>query len=516
VKALLKGAFRWALRSWPETTVVLVFLASRLVYRTVFDIRFDATPVFSFIQYIDPWFVEHDFMRSLLHLHHQAPLQILIVQGCMKILGAAHAFVVLEALYVALGLLLAMALLRILRLLGAPALLSTIAVSLHTAWPTSVVYENWLFYHLPTAALFVFSLVALLGFYRRGTAGAAFLFFVLVATVTLIRSTFGLLFLGAAAAILLIHPPHPCGQRVSPRSMILKAALLPFLVVALNSAKPRLLVGHDYGSALLWVNLSNKIFAELPSSEANRLSESGLLSAPAGYEGPVTLVSAYGQFQIPHAPTGVPLLDLDSLPGAVSNPHALEHVLVAERYYRQDAIYLLTHYPGAYLRSIWDGLSSSYVSSATLIPILPRQMNHRRLAKLESYAGRALGRLADGRLILLMVGLPLALLYGFHRVRGPRARRESERSSVAVLSYMLLTIVYVTGTTVLISYGEFNRYRFDIDPLYLVLSVLLLRDIGSVARRHTGFAGWPPGRGMHGQPPASSLACPTTPTARAR
>jgi hypothetical protein len=58
---------------------------------------------------------------------------------------------------------------------------------------------------------------------------------------------------------------------------------------------------------------------------------------------------------------------------------------------------------------------------------------------------------------------------------------------VAVLSYMLLTIVYVTGTTVLISYGEFNRYRFDIDPFYLVLCVLLLRDIGSLARQHTGF-----------------------------
>jgi hypothetical protein len=493
VKALVKGAIRRALRGWPETTVVLVFLASRLVYRTVFGIRFDASTVFSFIQYIDPWFVEHDFLRSLLHLHHQAPLQILIVQGCMKLLGAAHAFVVLEALYVALGLLLALTLLHILRLLAAPALLSTIAVSLYTAWPTSMVYENWLLYHLPTAALFVFSAAALLRLYRRGTAGAAFLFFALVATVALVRSTFGLLFLGATAVILLIHPPHPRGQCVVRRSLILKAALLPFLVVALNSAKTRLLVGHDYGTALLWVNLSNKIFEELPLDEATRLSESGLLSATAGYEAPATLVSAYGQFQIAHAPTGVPLLDWDTLPGGVYNPHALEHVLVAERYYRRDAIYLLTHYPGVYWRSVWHGLSSEYVSSAALTPILSRQMNHRRLAKLESHADRAMGRLADGRLILLIVGLPLAVLYGFHRVRGRRARCESERSSVAVLSFMVLTIVYVTGITLLVSYGEFNRYRFDIDPLYLVLSVLLLRDIGCVARRRIGF-----GRRNHG------------------
>ena len=491
MKALLKGALRQALRSWPEATVVLVFVTSRLVWRTVFDLRFDASPVFGFLQYLDPWFVEHDFLRSVLYLHHQAPLQILLVQGCMRILGAAAAFVVLEALYIALGFLLAIALLRVLRSLGSPALLSSVAVSLYTASPTSAVYENWLFYHLPTAALLVFSLGALLRLYRRGTAGSAFLFFALVATVALVRSTFGLLFLGAAVAIVLTRPPHPCRQGVLSRRTIVKAAMLPLLVVALNSARTRVLVGHDYGSALLWVNLSNKIFGYVPSSEANRLTSKGLLSGAARYEGPVTEVSAYGQFQIAHAPTGVPLLDLDSVPGGGHNPHALEHVLVAERYYRQDAIYLLTHYPRAYLRSVWDGLSSGYVSSATRTLEFSRQMNYRRLRRLESYLDRALGRFADGRLLLLMVGLPLAVLYGFRRVRCARSRCESERSSVAAVSYMLLAIAYVTGVTVLVSYADFGRYRFDIDPLYLVLSVLLLRDIGGVARRvWRGYGSW--------------------------
>ena len=483
MKALLARVFRQTLRSWPEVTIVLVFVASRLVWRTVFDLRFDPSPVFGFLQYLDPWFVEHDFLRSVLYLNHQAPLQILVVQGCMRILGAAAAFVVLEALYVALGFLLAMALLRVLRGLGAPALLSTLAVSLYTASPTSAIYENWLLYHLPTAALLVFSLDALLRLYRRGTAGAAFLFFALVATVALVRSTFGPIFLGAVATILLVRPPHPSRQGGSSRKMIVKAVLLPFLVVALNSARTRIVVGHDYGSALLWVNLSAKVFNCLPSGAVNRLKQQGLVSAAANYNGPRTDVSAYGRFRIEHAPTGVPLLDRETMPGAGYNPHALEHVLVAERYYRQDAIYLLTHYPGAYLRSVWDGLSSGYVSSATLTAELARRMNYRRVQRLESWVDRAFGQFADGRLLLLMIGLPLAVLYGFRRVSGPRARCESERASVAAVSYMVLTIFYVTGVTVLISYGDFSRYRFDIDPMYLVLFVLLMSSSRGVGRQ---------------------------------
>ena len=52
-----------------------VFVVSRLLYRVAFGVRLDVSPVRYFIQYVDPWFVEHDFVRSILHLHHQAPLQ---------------------------------------------------------------------------------------------------------------------------------------------------------------------------------------------------------------------------------------------------------------------------------------------------------------------------------------------------------------------------------------------------------------------------------------------------------
>lgn len=468
-----------------DVAVVFVFAISRVVYRVVLGVRFDASPPDYFVQYLDPWFAEHDFARSVLYLHHQAPLQILIVQGCIKLLGTARATVLLQVLYLAFGVSLPLALLRVFRSLGAPILLAVLAVTLFMTAPSYLLYENWLFYPLPTASLVTFALLALLRYYRYGTFGAALAFFSLLGAVGLLRSTFGSLFLCAAAGLLLLRPPYaPWG---SARRTILKAVALPLLIVMLNTAKTSWLTGHSYGSALLWQNLCVKIVAHLPPGERERLTDAGVISNAAGYGGMLVDVSAYGRFRVPHAPTGVPLLDLDTTPAGGRNTHALAHVLVAEKYYRPDAIYFLKHYPAAYLQSVWDAVSTQYVSSPALVDVLVFQPNFQKLEKLRSVTDRPFGPIGEGRFLALIVGLPLAWLYGLHRIFGARAALESERASAMTASFMLLTIGYAATVTLLVSFGDFARYRFDVDPLYLVLLVLLVADAGRGARR--GLAG---------------------------
>jgi hypothetical protein len=479
-------------RAWlaAEVLVVFVFGISRLVYRVVFDVRFDTSPTSDFIQYLDAWFVEHDFLRSVLYLHHQAPLQILVAQGCIKLLGMRQGAVFLEALYLAMGLSLSLALLRILRRLGAPIVLSIVAVSLYGAAPTSVLYESWLFYPLPTATLLTFSLLALLRYYRLGTFGAALVFFSLLGGLALLRATFGALFICAAAGILLFRPPllfpPPSKPNGSSRRTILKAAALPILVVALNTAKTSWLVGHPFGSALLWENLCVKIYGRLRPADQTQLGETSLISHAANFMGIMSDASAYGEFYVPHAPTGVPLLDLDKVPGGGHNSHALEHVLVAERYYRHDAIYLLTHYPGAYAESVWNALSVGYVSSPEFADGMIQSPNFQELESLRSAADRAFVPISENRFLALIVGLPLAWVYGIHRLIGVRAAAESERASTVAISYALFAIGYAAAVTLLISFGDFSRYRFDVDPMYLVLFVLFVGDVQKTAKRGLG------------------------------
>jgi hypothetical protein len=479
-----------AARPWEkaELVVILVFAISRLIYRTVFGVRFDASPASYFIQYLDPWFVAHAFWQSVLYLHHQAPLQILVVQGTIRLLGTARATVVLECGYLALGLALAIMLMRVLRRLGAPPLLATVAVSLYTAAPTTVLYENWLFYPLPTAALLAFSWLALLGYCRRGTFAAGLLFFSALGTVALLRATYGSVFLCATIGILLLWPPRTPAR--SSRRIVVQAAALPLLVVMLNAAKPAWLTGHTYGSALLWQNICVKIFGRLPRAERAHLVDAGLVSNAANYRGVTADPSAYGRFAVPHPPTGVPLLDFDRAPGGGHNSHALEHVLVGEAHYRPDALYLLRHYPAVYVESVWDALSTQYVSSPANVDCLDVERNFERLAPVRALADAAFVPVGQKRFLALILGLPLALFYAVYRLIGGRAAAESERTTRTAVAFALLTIGYSSAATLLISFGDFSRYRYEIDPLYLVLLVLLVADVarGATRRFRRGIA----------------------------
>ncbi len=465
-----------------EAVVLAAFGISRILYRAVLGVRFDATPPTYFIQYLKPWLVEHEFWRSLLYLHHQAPLQILIVQGATKVLGAPRAEASLQAVYATLGAVLALTLVRILRRLGASPPAACAAVCLYTVSPTTVLYENWLFYPLPTAVLVSLSMLALLRFQERGTFAAAWLFFSALACVALLRATFGSMFLCAAAGVLFLFPPLVAGSRA--RISIAKAAALPLLVVTLNAAKTSWLVGHSYGTALLWQNLCVKIYTHLPPYVQERLEREGRLSVAGRYGGVTVDAAEYGAFRVAHAPTGVPLLDLERMPDGGANAHALEHVLVAERYYRADALFLLRHYPESYWASVREALTTQYVTSAAYVDCLGGRENFQRVkivrAAAEAAAVAVGPVLPNGgrRLLALVFGLPAALLYGVARLLGPRALAESERAARSAIAYAIVTIGYVSVATLLVSFGDFNRYRFDVDPLYLVLATLAVSDAG--------------------------------------
>ncbi len=473
----------------PYLAVLVAFLASRLVYRVKFGVKFDETPVFYFLQYVDPSLLEADLLGTILHLHHQAPLQNLLVGVALKVFEAPTAFVALDGLYLALGLGTGLGILHAIRRLGGGGALGAVAASLYVASPVTVLYESWLFYHMPVTFLLVTALLALLRYYRSGTLRAGLLFFGLLATVALTRSTYGTLWMGAVAVALAVRPP-PAPARAgaerprwltSPRRILLGAVALPMLLVVGNAQKTKLLTGHSYGEALLWGNLAMKIYPYLPSYERKRIEREGLVSDAMKHE-PFAPLSHYKKLRVPHAPTGVPLLDLEELPNGRSNSHAVEHILIANAHYKPDSLYLLKNYPDAYLRALWFGVSHWYVASPSTDMVLPRGLNYRNLRKVDGAMKDLMGRGDWDRLYALMVGLPLTFAYGTYRLLRTKAKMESERSLVGAFLYALLTIGYVTSVTTIISYGDFSRYRFDVDPLYLIVFTVMVAHAASAAR----------------------------------
>jgi uncharacterized membrane protein len=452
----------------PVVVVTLVFVVSRLLYRVASGVRLDVSPVHYFIQYVDLWFVEHDFVRSILYLHHQAPLQNVVVGGILRLLGTRAGYVLLDALYVGLGFVLGLALLSALRRLGVSPFLATLATSLYIALPGIVLFESWLFYPLPTAVLLALALVALLRYYERGDFTSGLLFFGLLAAVALLRSTFGTVYVGAVAATLWLRPP-PAPAGTSARSTLVKAALVPGALIWLWAAKTSLLVGAGYGDALLWQNLVTKICGQIPQSDLERLISEGHLSEAARIRPPLVDLARYGRLRISAPPTGVPLLDLSYAPSGRLNAHAIEYVRIALKYDKPDALYLLRHRPQAYLRAVFIALGGYFETPASN-DLVRLTRNFDRLQSL--YRGSE----THWETVALLALLPLAAAYGAYRMTRGLVSGTDPRTTAA-FAYMFITIAYVTLVTTLVSYGDFSRYRYDIDPLYLILGIVMTQDV---------------------------------------
>ncbi|NUP13600.1 MAG: hypothetical protein HOW73_46790 [Polyangiaceae bacterium] len=441
----------------PHALVGAAFVVSRFIYRGLFGIRLDASPVYWFLQFLDPYFLETDLARSVLSLHHQAPLLNLLVGLCLKLFGS-WAFVAVDVVFIALGLAAAIAMVDALLALGVSPRASTAAAAFYACTPVTVLYESWLFYPHVVTSLLIVAASLLLRFVRRRTIASGAAFFGVLAAVGLVRSTYGPLWFCVVAGALLALGPLP-------RKTILKAAAVPLVVLLLHSAKTPLYVGHGYGDAMLWPNLARKIYAKLPPRDARRLVADGRLS-PAMKVEAFTPLGSTGII-LPHEPTGVPALDMSYAPSGRLNANALEHVLVAEQYYKKDALYLLKRYPGTYAKASLEALTVGTMGSPAQDSTLVKSPNHARLSQFhEPMKAAALTRESGFSPVVAAVFV-LGLASGVVAVvRG----KQRDGAPKVLATFAVLTILYTVTVTSLVSWGDFPRYRFETDGLTWILA----------------------------------------------
>jgi hypothetical protein len=261
----------------------------------------------------------------------------------------------------------------------------------------------------------------------------------------------------------------------SARRTVVLAALVPTLVVGADALRTPLLMGRGFGSGMIWANVPLKIWGYVPATEKERLKSEHIISDSVDHEA-FSNIRGYPVFRVEHAPTGVPELDDDLAPDGQPNLQAVEYLLMIDKYYEHDGRYLLKHERSAYIDSVIYTFTDWYCSSPIRDAVLYRTDNVRKLTPL---IDKLEGENSRGAAIwYLKIGLPLTFVYGIYRVVRPRARAESERSVVAVVLFMLITIGYTGLATSLISYGDFSRYRYEVDPFYFVLFLLFATDVG--------------------------------------
>ena len=468
--ARLRSFFR---EHGPLLFILTAFVASRAYYRIGLGARFDAAPYTFFLQFSDPLLLRTDLLRTLLYLHHQGPFLHLVLGIVLKV-APTHVAGCLDLCFLAGGAVLAVALHAVLRDLGVRGWVRALAGAIYVASPVVVFYEMWLLYHHLVSVFMVLAAAVLLRFLRTEKMLHGVAFFSLLALIVLTRSVYGLVWVTALLGVLLVAAP------VSRRT-VLRAAAVPLFVLVVYTARTPILVHRSLGHAMLWPNVAQKILGRIPAIERARLYSEHLIS-PMEKSGAFYGLDAGAAFRLPQPPTGIPILDETRSSTGGVNSNCSEYLALAD-VAKADALYLLRHYPGAYLSTVVDALTVSYFHPATTDEWAPSTKIYHALAPADLALRKWMGIGPSDRLLALMIALPLSLFYAVQKLLSPRAQLPSQRSVTTVVAFLFVTIVYLSLSTALVSWGDFSRYRFEIDPLYAVLFTLGVEDSLRLAKR---------------------------------
>ncbi len=451
-----------------------LYALARMLYRLA-GVRFDATPLDTYWQYLAPQWLAQDLWRSLWHLHSQPPLYNLFLGIVPRLARPAETGYAITG--IALGAAAVTMLYLLARRLGAGRVPALAAAALYAASPTLVLYENWLHYTLPVITLLLLSVFALERIAATGRRRWAAVFGTALAGLCLTMSFFH-------AGFIVLFGLVAAGLTGPARRRAVTAAGIALLVVLGWYAKNLAQSGTFSASSWFGMNLARMTHTFVPRPERESLARAGTLSPVAPVD-PFSPLEAYpASVRSPaSAPlTGIAALDQPRRPGGAPNFNHRDWPAIS-RLYRRDALWLMRHRPEAYRRSVLDA-NLIFFMPATAFGGLGENRLRARAAVLgaELLQGRVMyyiepelqrtNRAAFYRQKALNMGLVLPLLFfaaaAASFVQAIRLRRrEPARAAGFAAVGLALAYVWLAGT--LLEVGENMRFRSLADPLLLAV-----------------------------------------------
>jgi len=458
--------------------VAALYLTSTALYAFL-GVTFDATPLATYMQFIERDLLEHRLLESLWYYHGNPPLLNFLAGIGLKLAGD-HAPHFYNAVFHLAGVLTAWCVFALtLRLSGSRwAAIITTAVLVFS--PQFVLYENWLMYEFLSMALLTFSAYALYEFVeRRGTRwGVAF--FAALATLLLLRSLFHLAWLVLVAVLLVVLLP---GRR----RQVLTVAVAPVLLVALWYGKNAYYFGTFSASTWMGLGLSNITTLMVPEPELRALVQKGDLSQWA-------LVSRYKDTsRLFHSdqqpPTGIPVLGRQHKSENTFNFN-FRDIPQISRYYAADGVTVARRFPASYALGLV--MANRLYFSPTSMNLYFAVANREAVYPIERAYNVATGAHADPRVmgaahfgftgdytmevnfsLLLCAGWWTVLGYGFVQTRRGIVRGEPDARALTI-GFIVLTAAYLYVVSTALELSENFRYRFNIEPLFFVLAATAL------------------------------------------
>ena len=459
--------------------VLAAFVISRILY-FIAGIRFDASPVVSYWQYIDPLLMQKKLLQSLWYLHMQPPGFNLLVGLIVKGFPSSYG-VVLNAIYLIIGLLIAISLLHLMDRFHVSRPVATGLTALFMISPGCVLYETFATYEYPILLLLILAAITLLRFGEAPSIRRSVAFFSCILALALIRNQFHILYVILIAGALAMALP-------TARKAVLIGAV-PVLAIVLGMyVKNWFLFGVFTSST--WAGMATGVTTtfQLTPQEADNLIGRGVVT-PLAKITPFSELSAYAAFVRIPPKTGIDVLDeLETATGDHPNFNNPAYLKLHEMYLDNSKA-IWRHYPIAYVRSIMIAWFAYFLPASDLHSFDIRRQKIRTFDRVFSVLCFGQFRRADSRadlrsikasgnaltLVLytgtfLIVLLPILTAWALALLLRPRLRSSLTAPQVMTLAFIVFTLLFTTAVSNLLSSFENNRYRFPLDGYYLLLA----------------------------------------------
>jgi hypothetical protein len=437
--------------------IIIVFVVSRIIIMLL-GIDLNIWALTAYWQYLDIETLRHHLLTGVWYDHAQPPVFNLFLGLILKI-GGSYAPLLFTLIFKLITLVNTLLLFSITRKLVTVDFIPLLVALAYLMSPATLIFECELFYTTSISLLLLVSVFYLIHLNQSSKLLHTLGFMLPLALLCLTRSVYHFFWLVLIAAVFLLY-----FRKKELFKNLLTASLISLILTGSWYVKNKILFGKFSTSTWLGMNMARNVFHD------NEVHDSSRIEA---YE-PFSKISVYRKFLDPNYEERFKgWNDKDLLQemknDSFINETEVSYIPVSDLYQKASIAYIKSH-PGAYVKNIFQSCIL-YFTPGTLYSLALEQV-----AKIKTYDllySFNLTAFAHGkqsrRILLTISALPKMILYFFVFAFIFRYCKRTKYISAWNL-FIMLTILYVFGISSFFEHYENMRFRFETEPLFLILA----------------------------------------------
>jgi hypothetical protein len=437
--------------------LVGVFIVSRII-AILLGLHLNIWALTGYWQYLNVETLRNHLLKGLWYDHAQPPVFNLFLGIILKI-GGSESTLLFAFLLKMITLVNSLLLLTIIKKLVTVTWLPLVVSLAYILSPATLIFECELFYTTTISLFLLISVFYLIRITASGTVWNAFGIIFPLVLLCLTRSIYHIVWLFIVISSLLFY-----FRKKPVLKNLTLASLAGLVLVGSWYVKNQFIFGKLTASTWMGMNLARIVFHD------NEVKDSSRIEA---YE-PFSGISVYRKFIDPQYENkfrGLNDLDLlqENKDDSSKNEMEVSYIPVSDLYLKASLDFIKSH-PAAYVKNVLQS-SILYFTPATVYSLAKEQSN--KIKYYDICYSFNLTHHTNGkvqrRILITISALPKLILYLFVFFVFIRYSIQS-RSLTSWNLFILITIGFVFGIGSFFEHYENMRFRFETEPLFLILA----------------------------------------------